>query len=85
MINIHPVDDHCSRIHVTTQPPFTDPMSVSKPIRPGECREERADRLRRWCSENCLGRWQPLERWTEDSVRIEFEDHIDALLYWLLD
>lgn len=79
----HPFADLCRRIRPAAQPSFFGPTTISLPIRPGECREERADRLRRWCAENCVGRWRPLERWKKGAVRIEFEDHTDALWYLL--
>lgn len=83
MINTHPLADLCRRIRPAPEPTFNASIIVTKPISPGECPEERADRLRRWCAENCVGRWRPLERWKKGAVRIEFEDHTDALWYWL--
>ena len=83
MENTHPLADLCRRIRPAPQPPFNAPITISKSIRPGECPEEKADRLRKWCAENRVGRWRPLERWKKGAVRIEFEDHTDALLFRL--
>lgn len=83
MTTTHPLADLCRRICAALQAPFNGSVTISKPIRPGACPEERADRLRQWCAENCVGRWRPLERWKKGAVRIEFEDRTDALWYWL--
>lgn len=79
----HPLADLCNRIRTAPQPSFNAPLTVTIPIYPSECPEEKADRLRKWCAQNCVGRWRPLERWTKGAVRIEFEDHTDALLFRL--
>jgi hypothetical protein len=56
---------------------------VTIPLQLGECREERADDLRQWCAENCRGEWRPLERWTDEFVRIAFECAGDAVKFRL--
>lgn len=59
------------------------PNVVTIPLRPGECREQRADDLRQWCAANCVEEWRPMERWTEDAVRIAFGSDGDAVRFQL--
>lgn len=79
MTSEHPIPDFCPQ----PLPQFIASSMVSIPVRPDECPDEVADRLRQWCIENCHGRWKPLERWTRSAVRIEFENLTDATLFQL--
>jgi len=79
-MKLHPLTAYSLTLYV---PPmgFTPALTVSIPLRPHECREERADNLRKWCAANCVGRWRPMERWTHDAVRIEFESLTDVMAF----
>lgn len=65
------------------QPPFHCAITISIPVLAGECPEYEADRHRKWCAANCVGRWQPQQRWTSKAVNIEFENLEDAALFRL--
>lgn len=75
----HPLAALCQRVLATIAVRSFNPTEViSVPLAPDECREERADRLRQWCWENCQGQWRPAARWTSGAVEIEFEFANDA-------
>lgn len=76
----HPLADLFARIRPAPDALFETAKKISILISPGECPEEKADRLRHWCGANCVGRWRPLERWTNGAVRIEFEHLTDAMI-----
>lgn len=65
------------------QSDFAVAAIIAIPLQAGECRETRADDIRMWCNGNCANRWKPVERWTEDAVRIGFECDLDAMLFRL--
>ena len=78
-MKFHPLAALCQRARATLPVRTFDPIEViSVPLAPDECREDRADQLRQWCWENCVGQWRPLERSTEKAVRIEFVSANDA-------
>lgn len=63
--------------------PFNLTKVVSLPLARNDCREDVADRARRWCIENCEAQWRPVERHRKGQVRIGFESIEDAVRFRL--
>lgn len=76
----HPIKALVQRIRPSSAP-FNPTMVVGLWLSLDDCREEVADRARRWCAENCEAPWQPVERWSDRAVRIGFESATDALAF----